>query len=177
MGKGGTAALSASELPHKWAELGARFRSSPEWRRQKPEQGVTRAELFTEAPAELAMWLCQRARHGGGPRQEPMNNTVLEMEYEPMKPRSHAEIDAAVERFFDRVWYERHHELRYLVANEGYHITPEIWRKALAAAKRVEARYEPDFLDPVDDFNWGMINGKLSALRWVLGDEWDMLDT
>lgn len=24
---------------------------------------------------------------------------------------------------------------------------------------------------------WGMINGKLSDIRWVLGDEWDMLDT
>jgi hypothetical protein len=29
----------------------------------------------------------------------------------------------------------------------------------------------------VDDFGWGMFNGKLSALRWVLGDDWDMLDT
>ena len=30
---------------------------------------------------------------------------------------------------------------------------------------------------PNDDFEWGMINGKLSAIRWVLGDDWDMLDT
>ena len=47
------------------------------------------------------------------------------------------------------------------------------WDK-LAAAK-VEDSYSD--LIPKDDFEWGMINGKLSALRWVLGDEWDMLDT
>ncbi|MNR32650.1 hypothetical protein D3C85_1502550 [compost metagenome] len=26
-------------------------------------------------------------------------------------------------------------------------------------------------------FEWGTINGKLSAIRWMLGDEWDNLDT
>ena len=30
---------------------------------------------------------------------------------------------------------------------------------------------------PQTDFEWGMVNGKLSAIRWMLGDEWDMLDT
>ena len=39
------------------------------------------------------------------------------------------------------------------------------------------SRYGPEGLGPYDAFEWGMINGKLSALRWVLGDEWDMLDT
>jgi hypothetical protein len=28
-----------------------------------------------------------------------------------------------------------------------------------------------------DDFEQGMWNGKLSTLRWVLGSEWDFLDT
>jgi len=26
-------------------------------------------------------------------------------------------------------------------------------------------------------WEYGYINGKLAALRWVLGDEWDFLDT
>jgi hypothetical protein len=46
----------------------------------------------------------------------------------------------------------------------------------LESAKKVEDIYGKDNLS-FDDFEWGMINGKLSALRWVIGEEWDNLDT
>ena len=53
----------------------------------------------------------------------------------------------------------------------------EIWKGAIKAAKRVENKYGTKNLGPYSDFDWGMINGKLSAIRWILGEEWDMLDT
>jgi len=28
-----------------------------------------------------------------------------------------------------------------------------------------------------DDWHWGFLSGKVSAIQWVLGYEWDMLDS
>jgi hypothetical protein len=53
----------------------------------------------------------------------------------------------------------------------------DIFRGMMAARARVQAKFGVDNLGPYSDFEWGMINGKLSTLRWVLGDEWDFLDT
>lgn len=55
-------------------------------------------------------------------------------------------------------------------------IVDTIWDGMIAAMKRTEEQF-PEELGPWTDFEWGMLNGKLSAIRWVLGDEWDMLDT
>ncbi|MBU1259846.1 MAG: hypothetical protein KKE31_00625 [Planctomycetes bacterium] len=102
------------------------------------------------------------------------------MEYsdeELQSRRSDDEIGAAIEEFFDKVWYNRHQELAYNVENGIETVNPEIWKQAKKAAEKIEAKYPPEELGPYDDFEWGMINGKLSALRWVLGDEWDFLDT
>lgn len=91
--------------------------------------------------------------------------------------RSDVEILSALEDLFDKVWYNRHHNMLYRIEHDGEHIEPEILASALAAAELVRARHGESELGPWDDFEWGMLNGKLSALRWVLGEEWDFLDT
>lgn len=90
--------------------------------------------------------------------------------------RTQSEILAAESEFFDRVWHERH-LVRMQKHEDGTSpMEPEIVKVARDAAARVRAR-RPDIRPVEDDFEWGMWNGKLSALRWVLGDEWDFLDT
>ena len=54
---------------------------------------------------------------------------------------------------------------------------PEIQARAHAAVRAIEERYGTENIGPWDDWGWGFVNGKLSALRWVLGSEWDFLDT
>jgi hypothetical protein len=91
--------------------------------------------------------------------------------------RSQSEIIAAEQEFFDRVWYDRHQSLMSRVEEGKESIDPKILARAKEAAAQVQARYGDEALGPYDDFEWGMINGKLSALRWVLGEDWDFLDT
>jgi hypothetical protein len=90
--------------------------------------------------------------------------------------RSQSEIIAAEQEFFDRIWYERHLLLRQQHESGENPMREDILEMALEAAERAKAR-RPDLRPADDSFEWGMWNGKLSALRWVLGDEWDFLDT
>jgi Restriction endonuclease len=93
------------------------------------------------------------------------------------RTRSQSEIIAAEQEFFDRVWYERNLVFRHKYEHEEQAGTPEaIYRMVLVASEQIKAR-QPDVRPVESDFEWGMWNGKLSALRWVLGAEWDLLDT
>ena len=101
----------------------------------------------------------------------------LDMGSDTFKERSEEEIHNAMNEFTDKIWYDRHQLLKHRVENKLTKVDPKIWKDALKAAKEVEKKYGIENLGPHGDFDWGMLNGKLSALRWIFGDEWDMLDT
>ena len=87
------------------------------------------------------------------------------------KVRSLEEIQQAEHEMFDRVWYSRHKILNDENCKESPYIDGE--RQAIL---NIEKKYGKETLI-VDDWTVAEWNGKLSALRWVLGDEWDFLDT
>lgn len=110
------------------------------------------------------------------------------------EPRGLSVIFGAHNVLERQVWYNRHKNREWAIQkgkikivsraqweagkrNNSSEIIDEIWEGALKAAQTVERELGRDNVGPWTDFEWGMINGKLSALRWVLGDEWDMLDT
>jgi hypothetical protein len=95
------------------------------------------------------------------------------------EPRRLDEILEAEGEYFDRVWYHRSlmHQRR-LEDEESPDAVARLLRIAGPGRTRVETKYtEPGQLGPYTDFELGMLNGKLSALRWILGSEWDFLDT
>lgn len=93
------------------------------------------------------------------------------------EPRTLDKIQYMANVFCDKVWYTRHLAMRYRIEHGLETVDPEIWARAQEAAERVRQTYGEENLGPYSDFEWGMMSGKLSALRWVMGDEWDMLDT
>ncbi|HRJ72005.1 MAG TPA: hypothetical protein PLS03_07255, partial [Terrimicrobiaceae bacterium] len=118
-----------------------------------------------------------------------------ELEFEEeftFEPRSENEIFSESENLAKKIWYDRHQLTRQRIEEGKLRIVPDanwnieeakntitysIWEGAKRSAAKVEKTFGKDNLGPWTKFEWGMLNGKLSALRWCLGDEWDILDT
>jgi len=137
-----------------------------------------RSGYFTSLATAVAAYFPEDAR-------ELMADLVF---YE--EPRSLSQIQLVIGKLLDQVWYNRHKSLAYEIEDGDVELVDEyrpkdaqhtvvrsVWEGALASARRVEEKL-PGELGPWEDFEWGVLNGKLSALRWVLGEDWETtLDT
>ncbi len=110
-------------------------------------------------------------------KQHVMTYTSKKTVIEDEEVRTLEEVCEAENMFYEKVWLDRHFSLEYRVKQLGEKIDPQIWKDAQKAATKLVKKYGEENVGPYSDFEWGMLNGKLSALRWVLGNEWDMLDT
>jgi hypothetical protein len=109
---------------------------------------------------------------------EEFNELSEETEFGREEPRTFAEILEAEQEYFDKVWYVRKLILlERIEAGEHESLPPELSDRMHAAMRAIEDRYGREHLGPWDDWGWGFVQGKLAALRWVLGSEWDFLDT
>jgi hypothetical protein len=163
--------------------------SEPKGDNRKPHADL--APLFSRVRSLYFTKLADALRRAS---PATFGEVLFEHSYEE-EPRGLTEILDALDLLFDQVWYNRHQNARFhiergrinIVQRERYPrprkrgiettIQADVWERAKKAAKRVEKRRGIENLGPWTDFEWGMVNGKLSALRWVLGEEWDMLDT
>ena len=122
---------------------------------------------------------------------------MFEYGYE-QEPRTLSAILEAIDRLTTQVWHNRHMNLQWEIDNgkhkivtqteweahwqkkKGYsqkHTINTVWKGAQKSRRNAERKLGNGNYGPYTHFEWGMTNGKLSALRWLLGGAWDEIDT
>ena len=94
-----------------------------------------------------------------------------------LSPKELNDIMQAEKEVSDRIWLHRYLEVSASKEAEelflGSKSSEESKSQESLRAAKLRTIYGSE---PIDDFELGMLHGKLSALRWVLTSKWDSFE-
>jgi hypothetical protein len=124
--------------------------------------------------AMLEMGRNSKVVNMSGETKELENRTLGSFVEDGVVIRSEEELLKVEEKLGRQLWYGKNKCL----AEDGPmgRITAEQGEEMKAANKKFEAEY-PEDCKGYSEYEWGELSGKVSAIRWVLGDEWGNLGT
>jgi hypothetical protein len=96
-----------------------------------------------------------------------------------LSKRNLEEIREAEAYLTNILWWNRStgFDENYKARVKNGEMSQETYDEVIKGRKRIEEEIPEEDRIPKDQYEWGVICGKLSALRWVLGFDWDMLDS
>ena len=107
---------------------------------------------------------------------EPYHEKFIDWDIS-VEMRTEEEIGEYMDEAFDRVWLVRKQVLFEQMLCGQATIDVNILKGCMESIDKVCEKYNIDFQEPVSDWHYGYWSGILAALRWVMGDEKDFLDT
>jgi hypothetical protein len=84
--------------------------------------------------------------------------------------RKKDEVIAEERMLYDQLWYARH-----MTIEMPAHVPEDIVKQADKKARQVEKTYTQEHLDGIqhDEYEVGVLHGKIMAMRWMLGMDWN----
>jgi hypothetical protein len=98
-------------------------------------------------------------------------------EAKPILRRTGEEVLANYNELWDKLWWNRHQDWLHESWVPGAEEPKEGYKQAMKAASRIERKYGKENLR-CDGYEMSLLEGKMAALVWVMGEEWrDGADT